>query len=86
VEFNNECCSTYETIKKAFTTTPVLSFWVPKSQLVLETDTSDYALAVILSIISPNNGEIHPIPFHSWTFSTLELIYNVHHKELLAKF
>jgi RNase H-like domain found in reverse transcriptase len=66
--FTDECRSAFETLKKAFTMTPILSFWIPESQLVLETDTSDYALAVILSIVSPDNREIHLITFHSQTF------------------
>ena len=33
-----------------------------------------------------SNGNLHPIEFHSWTFSTLELNYNIHDKKLLAIF
>jgi RNase H-like domain found in reverse transcriptase len=84
--FTNECCSAFETLKKAFTMAPILSFWIPKSQLVLETDASDYALAAILSIVSPDDGEIHPIAFHSRTFSAPEHNFDVHDKELLAIF
>jgi len=51
----------------------------------VETDASDYALAAILSIMTKDN-EIHPIAFHSRTFSTPELNYDVHDKELLAIF
>jgi len=51
----------------------------------VETDASDYALAAILSIITKDN-EIHPIAFHSRTFSAPELNYDVHDKELLAIF
>jgi len=49
------------------------------------TGASDYALATILSIMTKDN-EIHPVAFYSWTFSTLELNYDVHNKELLAIF
>jgi len=51
---------------------------------VVETDTSDYALTAILSIII--NDELHPIAFLSRTFTSTELNYNVHDKELLAIF
>ena len=51
----------------------------------METDVSDYALAAILSIMTKDN-EIHPIAFHSRTFSVPELNYNVYDKELLAIF
>ena len=51
----------------------------------METNTSDYALAAILSIMTKDN-EIHPVAFYSRTFSALELNYNIHDKELLAIF
>ena len=84
--FTPECRSAFEALKKAFTSAPILSFWTPDAQLILETDASDYALAAILSIISPDDQEIHPIAFHSRTFSAPELNYDVHDKELLAIF
>ena len=51
----------------------------------METDASDYALAAILSIINKDN-EVHPVAFHSHTFTAVELNYNTHDKELLAIF
>ena len=51
----------------------------------METNASDYVLAAILSIMTKDN-EIHPVAFHSRTFSTLGLNYDVHDKELLAIF
>ena len=47
-------------------------------------DASDYTLAAILSTISPTDSEIHPIAFHSQTFTLPKLNYNVHDKELLT--
>jgi len=43
------------------------------------------SLAAILSIMTKDN-EIHPIAFHSQMFSTPELNYDVHDKELLVIF
>src|SRR5882672_3237118 len=77
--FSDECHSTFEALKKAFTTAPVLTHWIPDTQITVET-TSDYTLAVVLLITTPN-GKLHPISFHSRTFSTPELIYDVHDKE-----
>ena len=84
--FTLECRESFERLKKAFTTTLVLTHWVPNMQIILETDTSNYALAAILSITSLDNSEVHLITFHSWTFTTLELNYNIHDKELLVIF
>ena len=51
----------------------------------METNASDYALAAILSIVNEDN-EVHPVAFHSHTFTAAELNYNTHDKELLAIF
>src|SRR5882724_4091322 len=83
--FTDECRSAFKALKKVFTTAPVLTHWIPDTQIMVETDASDYTLAAVLSITTPN-GELHPIEFHSQTFSALELNYDVHDKELLAIF
>ena len=51
----------------------------------METDASDYALVAILSAYDVE-GALHPIAFHSQTFTGPELNYDVHDKELLAIF
>ena len=53
--------------------------------MVMETDASDYTLAAILSAYDME-GALHPITFHSHTFTSPELNYDVHDKELLAIF
>jgi len=83
--FDDDCRIAFNTLKQAFTSASILTHWVPDAQLVVETDTSDYTLAAILSIMTKDN-EIHPVAFHSRTFSTLELNYDVHDKELLTIF
>jgi len=83
--FDDNCRKAFNTLKQAFTSTLILTHWVPDAQLVMETDVSDYALAAILSIMTKDN-EIHPVAFHSRTFSASELNYDVHDKELLAIF
>ena len=81
--FTDECRSAFNTLKKAFTTTPVLTHWILDTQITVEADASDYALAAILSITTPSS-ELHPIAFHSWTFTSPERNYDVHNKELLV--
>ena len=53
--------------------------------MVMETDTSDYMLAAILSVYNTERA-LHPITFHSCTFTGLELNYDVHDKELSVIF
>jgi RNase H-like domain found in reverse transcriptase len=83
--FTEEFQESFNFLKKAFTSAPILSHWVPDRPLVVETDTSDYALGAILSLFD-EEGILHPVAFHSRTFTSAELNYDVHDKELLAIF
>ena len=84
-KFNFSCQDVFNSLKKAFTSTPILTHWIPDAQLIVETDTLDYALAAILSVVNKDN-EVHPVAFHSHTFTVAELNYDTHDKELLAIF
>jgi len=83
--FSDEARKSFETLKLAFTTAPVLTHWIPNRPIIVETDASDYALGAILSIEN-EDGEIHPVAFHSRSFTPAELNYDTHDKELLAIF
>ena len=84
-KFDSSCVDAFNSLKKAFTSTSILTHWIPDAQLIVETDASDYALAAILSIVNKDN-EVHPVAFHSRTFTTAELNYNIHDKKLLTIF
>jgi hypothetical protein len=84
-EFDNQCHSAFQSLKDAFISALILWHWKPDAPLIVETDASNYALAAILSIID-TDGEVHPVAVLSRTFSTTELNYDVHDKELLAIF
>ena len=83
--FGVEARRAFEALKNAFTTAPILTHWIPNLPLIVETDASDFALGAILSIRMEDN-EVHPVAFHSRTFTGAELNYDVHDKELLAIF
>ena len=83
--FSDDAQKSFEALKATFTSTPVLTHWVPDKPIIVETDASDYALGAILSI-QTNSREVHPVAFHSRTFSAPELNYDTHDKELLAIF
>jgi len=51
----------------------------------VETDTLDYALTAILSIVNKDN-EVYLVAFHSCTFTAAELNYDTYNKELLTIF
>ena len=84
-KFDSSCQDAFNSLKKAFTSASILTHWIPDAQLIVETDASDYALAAILSIVNEDN-DVHPVAFHSRTFTAAELNYNTHDKELLAIF
>ena len=84
-KFNFSYQDAFNSLKKAFTSALILTYWIPNTQLIMETDASDYVLAAILSIVNEDN-EVHPVAFHSRTFIIAELNYDIHDKELLAIF
>ena len=83
--FLEPCCQSFNALKKAFTTAPILTHFIPDTPITVEMDTLDYAVTGILSITCAD-GEIHPVVFYSWTLTAPELNYDTHDKELLAIF
>ena len=51
----------------------------------METDALDYVLTAILSIVNKDN-KVHPVAFHSYTFTVVKLNYDTHDNELLTIF
>jgi hypothetical protein len=84
-QFSKKAHEAFINLKNAFTTAPILSHWIPEALIIVETDASDYVIAAILSIITPDE-EVHPVVFYSRSLSTSELNYDTHDKELLAIF
>src|SRR5258707_1084136 len=62
--FGESESAAFHHLKTAFCLSPVLYHWAPNLPMTVETDASDYAIAGILSITTPDL-EIHPITFHS---------------------
>ena len=84
--FSNSCRTAFNCLKEEFTHTPILTHWVLYSYMVVKTNTSDYALATSILSIYTSDGEIHPILFHSHSFNSAEMNYDMHDKELLTIF
>uniref|UniRef100_A0A0W0FN22 Reverse transcriptase/retrotransposon-derived protein RNase H-like domain-containing protein n=1 Tax=Moniliophthora roreri TaxID=221103 RepID=A0A0W0FN22_MONRR len=80
-----EAQKAFKDLKEAFTRAPVLTHWEPDCPITIKTNTSNYAIATILSI-TLSNGELHPVAFLSRTLTGAELNYDMHDKELLAIF
>ncbi len=52
LEFDSSYQDAFNSLKKTFTFTSILTHWISDAQLIMETDASDYALAAILSIVN----------------------------------
>lgn len=75
----------FQTLKVAFTTAPILCHFKPDRPIVIETDASDFAIAGVLSQPSPENAKIlHPVAFYSRKLQPAELNYDIFNKEMLA--
>jgi hypothetical protein len=73
----------FDTLKKAFTSAPVLLHPDPTKPFTVETDASDFAIGAILSQ-PDDNGILHPVAFYSRKFTPPEINYPVYDKELSA--
>jgi len=83
--FSEDCRHSFNALKHAFTTAPILTHFILDTPIIVETDASDYAVASILSITC-TDGEIRPVAYYSQTLTAPELNYDTHDKELLAIF
>ena len=84
-DFTDQCRQSFNGLKEAFATAPILTHFQPGMQITIETDASDYVVAGILSITCAD-GELRPVAFYSQTLTALKLNYDTHDKELLTIF
>lgn len=73
----------FDTLKQAVTTAPILAHANPDKPYTLETDASDYAYGAILSQKQDDTKE-HPVAFLSKSMSLAERNYDIYDKEMLA--
>ena len=73
----------FQGLKDAFTSAPILQHFDYEKAIVVETDTSDYISAGVLS--QPDHqGVLRPVAFFSKKHSPAECNYEIYDKELLA--
>jgi hypothetical protein len=80
--WSDQCEEAFETLKKAFTSAPILKHYDPSLLTIMETDASDFAIGGILS--KQREGCLHPVAFYSRKMDKAEFNYESHDKELLA--
>ena len=70
-------------LKEAFTSAPVLARFDFDRDAIVETDASDFELAVVLSQYE-DQGILHSVAFYSKKHALPECNYKIYDKELLA--
>ena len=75
--------TTFNSLKKAFTSVPILIHVDLSKPFIIEVDVSDFVLGSILSQ-SCYDRKLLPISFHSRKFESTEINYEIHNKEFLA--
>src|ERR1035438_781904 len=81
--WNPPAQASFDALKTAFTSAPILAHVDPSRLFIMETDASDFALGAVLSQYQ-DDGLLHPVAYYSHKFSTAEINYDVYDKELLA--
>jgi len=81
--WNAEADAAFTELKKRFTTAPILAHFDPAKEVIIETDTSDFALGAILSQ-RDKERHLHLVAFHSRKMQPAEMNYEIYDKELLA--
>jgi hypothetical protein len=81
--WSNECSQSFEILKQAFTTAPILQHFDYHREIIVETDTSDYVSARVLSQYD-DEGILYLIAFFSKKYTPTECNYEIYDKELMA--
>ncbi|KAE8746831.1 hypothetical protein FOCC_FOCC006469 [Frankliniella occidentalis] len=74
----------FDRLKTAFLDTVMLAYPIPGADFLIRSDSSDYAIAAVLSQVDPRDGEEAVIAFMSRTLKGPETRYNICEKECLA--
>ena len=81
--WSEEADMAFESLKKAFTSAPILAHVDPEKPFIIEADVSDFTFGSILSQ-QGDDEKLHLVGFHSRKFDAAEINYEIHDKELLA--
>ncbi|KFY86131.1 hypothetical protein V498_07592 [Pseudogymnoascus sp. VKM F-4517 (FW-2822)] len=82
-EWTAKAEAAFQELKAKFTEAPILATFDPVKRIILETDSSDFAIGACLN--QPDeNSRFKPIAYYSRKLSPAELNYDIHDKELLA--
>src|SRR5947207_2177431 len=82
-EWTNDQQDSFDQLKEAFASAPVLLRFDPDKPITLESDASDIACGGVLSQ-HDDSGQLHPVDFFSKSHSSAEKNYDIYDRELLA--
>jgi hypothetical protein len=71
----------FEILKQRFLNAPVLQHYDPRLPILVDTDTSDFAIGPVLS---PKEHRVPSVAFYSRKMTATELKYDIYDKEMLA--
>ena len=86
-DLSQECQLAFDELKNRFTSAPILKHFTLGHESIIETDSSDYVVARVLSQYHDNpvgKRLLHPVAFYSRRMNPAECNYEIHNKELLA--
>jgi hypothetical protein len=81
--WTSDCTYSFNNLKTAFTTAPILAHFDYDREVIVETDASEFVSARVLSQYD-DNGVLYPITFFSRKHSPTECNYEIYNKELMA--
>jgi hypothetical protein len=73
----------FDTLKATFTSAPILAYFDPDQDIILEIDASNYVSTSVLSQYNDVNI-LHPMAYFSKKHSPMECNYKIYDKELMA--
>jgi hypothetical protein len=82
--FTQQARNAVDTLKKAFTSAPILRHFDPALRIRIEADASGFAIAAILTQLQEDDKQWHPVAYWSRKMQPAELNYETHDSELLA--
>jgi len=82
-KWTEACQQAFNELREAIIHGPVLAHFDPEKACYLETDSSDYVSAGVLSQMG-EDGQLYPIAYFSKSLILAEYNYEIYDKELLA--
>ena len=82
-DWSEACQAAFQLLKDTVASAPVLMHFDRTKEIFLETDSSDYVIAGVISQRGPD-GLLHPVAFFSRKMNPAQCNYEIYDKELLA--